>query len=254
MNPTIELQLNHRSIRRFKEQPLTREEVDLLVKVAASASTSSYMQACSIISITDPKLKHELHQIGAQAFGKQEYIRDNGHLFVFVADTARNAEIAEEQGQEPIYQGSADRFLAAVYDATIASQNLVVAAESLGMGVIYLGSILNDTQKVVELLQLPKYTFPVFALAVGYPDQTPDAKPRLPAAITHMENRYVPIRERKAELAEYDQQLSEYYQARGDNARAETFSHMATQYTRSQFAKRPDIAKVIKSQGFLGEI
>ncbi|TCP93256.1 FMN reductase (NADPH) [Cricetibacter osteomyelitidis] len=249
MNQTIQTQLQHRSIRRFKNTPLKKEEIELLIQVAQRAATSSYMQACSVISITDDTLKQALAQISGQP-----YVSENGHLFMFVADTARNAEIARTQGAEPIYQGTTDRFLAGVYDATIACQNMVVAAESLGMGTVYLGSILNDVEKVIELLQLPKLTFPVFALAVGWPDQTPQHKPRLPSAIMHMENRYVPISEQQAALAEYDRELTAYYQSRSDNVRAETFSHMATEYTRSQQAKRTQIAHILRKQGFLSEL
>ena len=66
-------------------------------------------------------------------------------------------------------QGSADRFVSGLTDAVIAAQNVVVAAESLGMGAVYLGSFFNDTAKVVELLNLPKYTYPAIGLAVGWP-------------------------------------------------------------------------------------
>ena len=62
----------------------------------------------------------------------------------------------------------------------IAAQNVVVAAESLGMGTVYLGSILNDNAKLSELLKLPKYVYPAVGLAVGWPDQEPQLKPRLP--------------------------------------------------------------------------
>ncbi|MCP1772267.1 FMN reductase (NADPH) [Neisseria perflava] len=256
MTPIIRQQLQHHSIRRFKDIPLTPEEVETLVNVARHASTSSYMQACSIISITDPDLKEAIYQVGMQngQIGAQDYIRENGHLFVFVADTARNAAIAQMQGVEPVYQGSADRFLAGVYDASIACQNLVIAAESMGLGAVYLGIILNDAQRMVDLLGLPQRTFPVFALAVGWPDQQPDIKPRLPLAITHMENRYVPISERQVELAAYDRELTHYYQHRGGNTRMETFSHLAAGYTSSQQAKRTEIAQVIKNQGFLPEL
>ncbi|MCP1771354.1 hypothetical protein J2T38_000146 [Neisseria perflava] len=169
-------------------------------------------------------------------------------------DTARNAEIARMQGAEPVHQGSADRFLAGVYDATAACQNIVIAAESLGLGAVYLGSILNDVQKVMDLLGLPPLTFPVFALAVGYPDQTPQQKPRLSAQIVHMENRYVPVGERQDALAAYDKALADYYGQRASGSRAETFSHMAAAYTYTQQAKRTVLGKVIRKQGFFTEL
>lgn len=63
MNETIQTQLNHRTIRAFKDQPLTKEEVDLLVEVAQRTASSMYLQAYSIISVTDPELKKALRQL-----------------------------------------------------------------------------------------------------------------------------------------------------------------------------------------------
>ena len=77
MNETIKTQLNHRSIRAFKEQELTKEEVELLVDVARHTATSKFMQAYSIISITDPTLKAAF-----SAISKQPYVENNGHLFL----------------------------------------------------------------------------------------------------------------------------------------------------------------------------
>ena len=183
MNETIKTQLNHRTIRAFKDQPLTKEEVDLLVEVAQRTSTSMYLQAYSIISVTDPELKKALAAVSGQP-----YVATSGHLFVFVVDQRRNTEITKALGQEVGVQGSADRFVSGLTDAVIAAQNVVVAAESLGMGTVYLGSFFNDTAKIVELLNLPKYTYPAIGVAVGWPSQEPQLKPRLPKEVIHMEN------------------------------------------------------------------
>ena len=49
MNETIKTQLNHRTIRAFKDQPLTKEEVDLLVEVAQRTSTSMYYKPIRLL-------------------------------------------------------------------------------------------------------------------------------------------------------------------------------------------------------------
>ena len=160
MNETIKTQLNHRSIRQFKPVALAQEEVNLLVDVARHAPTSNFRQAYSIISITDEKLKEQIAEIA-----NQPYIPNTGHLFVFVVDQRRNTLIAEAKGAKALVQGSPERFISAFSDAMIAAQNMVVAAESLGMGTVYLGSILNDNAKLSELLKLPKYVYPAVGLA-----------------------------------------------------------------------------------------
>ena len=58
----------------------------------------------------------------------------------------------------------------------------VVAAESLGLGTVYIGAMRNDPQRVAELVGLPKQAVVVFGLCVGHPDPAAKAevKPRLP--------------------------------------------------------------------------
>lgn len=79
MNNTIETILNHRSIRSFTDQLLTAEEIDILVKSAQAASTSSYVQAYSIIGVSDPEKKRELSVLA----GNQPYVENNGHFLYF---------------------------------------------------------------------------------------------------------------------------------------------------------------------------
>lgn len=96
MNKTIETILQHRSIRSFTDQRLTEEEIRVLVESAQSASTSSYIQAYSIIGVTDQSKKREL----AALAGNQPYVEKNGHLFVFCADLYRHDKIAGNKGED----------------------------------------------------------------------------------------------------------------------------------------------------------
>ena len=116
MNDMIRTQLNHRSIRAFKEQALTKEEVELLVDVARHTATSKFMQAYSIISITDPTLKAAF-----AAISNQPYVEKNGHLFLFVVDYHRNVQLTKAQDRPAKLQGTADYFIAGLTDATIAA-------------------------------------------------------------------------------------------------------------------------------------
>ena len=246
MNETIKIQLNHRTIRAFEDKPLTKEEVDLLVEVAQRTASSMYLQAYSIISVTDPALKKEL-----AAISRQSYVENNGHLFVFVVDQRRNTEIAKALGKEVGVQGSADRFVSGLTDAVIAAQNVVVAAESLGMGTVYLGSFFNDTAKIVELLNLPKYTYP--AIGLGWPSQEPQLKPRLPKEVIHMENGYRELENPLEELKEYDATVTEYYDLRDANRRVDAFTKQVSTKYHTLGAKRAEMLDVLKAQGFLTE-
>lgn len=170
-NETIASQLAHRTIRAYKDQPLTEEEVTTLMEVARHTATSSFLQSCTILHITDPKVREA---IGA-ASGQPYVGGTKGDLFIFVADLYRNSRIRAEQGVSSEALGSINLFLTAVEDALLAAQNVVVAAESMGLGTVYLGSILADPRPVVKALELPELTFPVLGLLVGHPG--PGARP-----------------------------------------------------------------------------
>ena len=85
MNQVIERMLDHRSIRSFLDKPLTEEQIHTIVECAQSAATSSYVQAYSIIGVSDPEKKAKL----AELAGSQTYVEKSGHVFVFCADLHR---------------------------------------------------------------------------------------------------------------------------------------------------------------------
>ena len=242
MNETIQTQLNHRSIRAFKDQELTKEEVELLVDVARHTATSKFMQAYSIISITDPTLKAAF-----AAISKQPYVENNGHLFLFVVDYHRNVQLTKAQDRPAKLQGTADYFIAGLTDATIAAQNMVVAAESLGMGTVFLGSLHNDAQQIIDLLGLPEYTFP----AVGWPNQEPQLKPRLPKEVMYMENHYQALENPLKDIEAYDEEITGYYDTRDLNNRVDRFSKQVADKMETLPPKRLALLEVIQQQGFL---
>ncbi len=82
--------------------------------------------------------------------------------------------------------GFIELMLIASVDAALVAQNVLVAAESLGLGGVYVGGIRNDPDKMSELLNLPDRVYPVFGLCLGWPDQDPDRKPRLPQSLVFL--------------------------------------------------------------------
>ena len=81
-----------------------------------------------------------------------------------------------------------ENFLVAAVDVAIAAQNAALAAESLGLGMCYIGSIRNNTARVIELLELPRLVFPVVGMTIGWPAAQPMIRPRLPvSAVLHWE-------------------------------------------------------------------
>ncbi|WP_268912252.1 NADPH-dependent oxidoreductase [Lentilactobacillus sp. SPB1-3] len=245
-NSILDLINNHRSIRNFKHQSLSDEEVKTLVTAAKKASTSTFSQQYSIISVTDQEKLKEIDKIT----GNTHWMLSSGHYFVMVADQYRNLKIAERAGADPYILKTADKLLASVFDAGIATENLVLAAESMGMGATIMGSILNDSNKMIGLLDLPKLTFPLLGIAVGYPETIPEIKPRMPETLQHFTNGYQLDDQIGNWLPIYDDQMAKYYASRSTNSRQENFSnHIVSELSRNR-KLRADLLENIVSQGF----
>ena len=175
-NPTIDVLRAHRTIRKFEDTQLGLEERDALFDVARRAPTSSFRQQFSIIHVTDVAKRDALAEVA-----QQPYVgTSKGDLFMFVVDLYRNARIREEAGMDIAPLQRTNLFLAAMEDAVLAAHNMEVAAESMGLGTVYLGSLLRNPARTIELLELPRMTFPILGLLVGRPLQDPPYRPRIP--------------------------------------------------------------------------
>lgn len=246
MNETLQHQLNHRSIRKFKDAPLTAEQLDAIFAAAIQTPTYTFMQAASIIHVTDKDKQKAL-----AAICKQSYVAEAAALFVIVADMNRNVRIAEAQGVPAEGMGRAERFFPTFYDATLMTMNMATAAESMELGCVILGSINNDMQAVIDLLELPAYTFPCLGLAVGVPDQDPALKPRLPREFVVMENRYEPIAEPLTALADYDEIVHQYYDLRDTTKPVDTFTAQMAARIAAVPTAEPSLLEILQRQGFL---
>ena len=222
MNTIIEKILDHRSIRSFEDSPLSEEQIHTIVECAQAASTSSYIQAYSIIGVTDPEKKAKL----AELAGPQSYVEKNGHLFVFCADLYRQDIVSEMEGTDVTESlESTEKFMVACIDAALAAQNAALAAESMDLGICYIGGIRNHLQEVSDILNIPHRVIPLFALVVGYPKNRSDKKPRLPQSNIYHENGY---QEDKQEfinqLGGYNATISDYYEQRTNGKRKDTWT------------------------------
>jgi nitroreductase len=204
----IDLQLRHRSVRRFLPGDVTDEQLRLIVAAAQSGSTSSNLQAWSIIAVRD---RERLLRI-SKALGGHPYIERASVFLIWVADFQRAAQIAGRRGEEVKTLHYLENTLVSFVDAGIAGQNALLAAESLGFGGVFVGSVRNDPDALVDELALPPYTFPIVGIALGVPDPDEPAgtKPRLPQRAVLHEEQYDAEAWRDA-ADEYEQTLADYY-------------------------------------------
>ncbi|EGL20297.1 MULTISPECIES: oxygen-insensitive NADPH nitroreductase [unclassified Paenibacillus] len=241
MNSFIDLLTRHRSIRKFKPDPIPGDQLQAIVASAQMASTSSSVQAYTIIAATDPALKKEL----ARLAGNQAYVEQCGLFLVFCADLNRLRKATEQSGE--VFHQNTESFLVASMDAALAAQNAAIAAESLGLGICYIGGIRNNPDGVAEALKLPELVYPVFGMCVGVPDQEPSLRPRLPQTAVLHENGYQSERSDEG-VRQYDETTRKYYEERTGGKQSVTWSRsMADKYRQPV---RAHLKPFLEKQGF----
>lgn len=208
-NPVIETILSHRSVRSFLPDALSPGTLELLIAAAQSAPSSSNLQAWSVVAVEDAERKRRL----AALAGNQQHIIDAPLFLAFLADTSRLADVASRHAIPSEGLGYLDTFLLAAVDAGLAAQSALIAAESLGLGTVYIGALRNKPEDVARELGLPKGVFALFGLVVGKPDPARPAsvKPRLPQRAVASREQYTPAKE--ADVARYDEAMRTFYSA-----------------------------------------
>ncbi|MCV7421759.1 NADPH-dependent oxidoreductase [Mycobacterium yunnanensis] len=206
-NETIALQLAHRSVRKFTARPVTDEQLAAVVAAAQSAATSSNLQAWSVIAVRDPDRKARL---AALANG-QQFINESSVFLVWVVDLSRARRLADRAGTPLDGTDYLETTIIGFVDTALAAQNAVIAAESLGLGTVYVGAMRNHPEEVAAELALPPRAVAAFGLAIGSPDPSENAgiKPRLPReAVLHREQYRSEVAD--AYLPAYDERLAAY--------------------------------------------
>ncbi|APX73375.1 NADPH-dependent oxidoreductase [Companilactobacillus allii] len=208
-NTITDLLFKHVSVRSFTNEVLPDEVVKKLVTVAQAASTASFQQSYSIIDVVDENLREKV----TQASRNQRFMNQGGRLFIFCADLNRNNQMAKDLGLDVTQTiEGLDATLAGTIDATLAAQNMVIAAESMGLGVCFIGGVRDNIEEVSELLNIPDHVFPVYGLVIGHPkDKLNDIKPRLPFEAVYHKNQYA---DKIDIVRSYNIKTNEYYNKR----------------------------------------
>ncbi len=207
MNQTIELLKKHRSIRKYTDKTISKEIIETIVEAGQYASTSSYVQAYSVIRVNDKSNREKLYTWS----GEQKNVLNAPEFLIFCADLNRVQEACLSHDTH-MSDGFIEWLLIASVDVSLVAQNVMIAAESLGLGGVYVGGIRNEAEKVSEMLNLPDRVYPIFGLCLGYPDQDPETKPRLPLQMILHEESYQVIDQ--VALSEYDELIESYYERR----------------------------------------
>lgn len=181
----LEVLLKRRSIRRFKKKQVQREIVDKLVKAGQRAPTQSGIQSYSFILITDLEIRERI----LKTIEPQECMKQAPIWIIICIDFARPLELFKMLGVEAEF-GEVTKLFTGIIDACLAAENIVIAAESLGLGSVFIGRIWLALKSIAEIINLPKDVLPILLLCIGYPDESPPLRPRWPIGAVLHENLY----------------------------------------------------------------
>ncbi len=242
-NSLIDSLKQHRSIREFLDCAIQDEIFEELMKAGQSAASSSFLQGVTIIRVTDYEIRAALREIS----GGQAYVEKAPEFLVFCADLNRAMRCCEAHGGTPS-EGLTEHFIIATVDAALCAQNVAIAAEAAGLGICYIGAIRNDAARTADLLNLPQQVYPVFGMCIGWPDQNPEVKPRLPLSVVVKENGYSIDGEAEV-IAAYDEEMRSYYATRSANIKIQGWSEQMAGLLGKE--SRLHMLPFLESKGFL---
>lgn len=185
MNDIFKILSSHRSIRKYKSEPIPDDLLNDILTSARQAPTSSNLQAYSIIVVKDSEKKKTL----AHLCGDQPWVESCPVFLAICPDLYRLQQVCELRNYQSNDQ-YIEIFIVAVVDAALVAQNITVAAEASGLGICMIGGIRNNPDKVCELLRLPEKVFPLMGMCLGWPDHKPMIKPRLPEKLVVHHEQY----------------------------------------------------------------
>jgi FMN reductase (NADPH) len=238
LDPRLDVFARHRTVRRYKAQPLEAGHLEQIMYCAQRAPTDATAQMYSFVRLTSPELRSKIATLTNNA-----HMATAAEAFIVCADVHRLQKLLEHRGYE-FGDWSAVAVHFGIGDAVMAGQNLLIAAECLGYQGCWIGGVLSAVEDIVNLLELPPGVLPFAGLTIGVPDEEPPVRPRVQPEIVWHENAYRPL-----DTVDLENALERMapITARGDWAQtlSRYFASGGTMETREVALRR-----VLESQGF----
>lgn len=249
VHATLATLLSHRSVRSYAPRSVSKQTLDLMIAAAQSASTSSNLQTWSVVAVEDAATKDRL----AKLAGDQRHIRECPLFLVWLADLARLDAVGERRQLPRAGLDYLELLMVGVIDATLAAQNAAVAAEAMGLGLVYIGGMRNQPEAVAEVLGLPPRTAAVFGMCVGYPDASRPAsmKPRLPSSAVLHHGRYR-AEANQQPVDQYVDTMAHFYAEQGMKTNGDWAEHSLNRVRGPEaLSGREHLAEALRKRRFL---
>lgn len=240
---------NRKSIRKYSSREVSSQLLTSLLKDAERTPTMGNLQLYSVVVTRDEEMKAKL----APAHFNQPMVTGAPVVLTFCADFRRTTLWAEDRKADPGYDNFLS-FINATTDTLLYCQTFCNLAEESGLGSCFLGTTVYLPQLIIDTLKLPRLTFPVATITLGWPDEDPAQSDRLPVdAIIHEEtyNDYTP--EMIDKFYAYKESLAEnkhFVEINHKETLAQVFTDL--RYTRKDNeAMSEGMMKALKNQGFI---
>jgi len=240
----IDVMHGHYSCRSFSAEPVNEDLLEALIEAGTRASTSSNMQAYTVISVTEPDLKAHMAKLCAD----QKHIHQSAVFLAFCADLYRLKLCVQMHDVEEVELGLAEATVVAIVDTALFMENVAVAAESVGLGICMIGALRNRPFEVREALFLPKHVFPLAGMCLGWPAERHEPKPRLPLDAVWHRDRYRSDQELVSLIEAYDGIISAFYEGQGMHPKDPRWSSVIARRV-ADMSARTDVGRLLHEQG-----
>lgn len=182
---TIRLLHERASLRDFTDQPVTEEVMRQLLTAGTHSATGGNLQPYSIIVVRDEERRRKMSEWCEQSFMAKAPV----HL-LFCLDLRRLERWAELEGAPFTARASLRHFWIGFQDTIICAQSICTAADAIGMGSVYIGTVIDLVGPTREMFSLPRGVMPVVLLCLGYPRVTPKPRKKLEQSVVAHEEVY----------------------------------------------------------------
>jgi len=200
-NPTIEEMLARRSIRKYESRMPDDDVIEAVVRAGQQAPFAGQLGSVLLKRRPDVDETEAGAPRAPRSAAPPSGIPWNAPLLFTICIDMHRMELVMGRRGWRTRSHDLTMLLFGVQDAILMAENMVMAAESLGMGSCFLGGAPFRADRIVDEYSLPKRVFPVVQLTMGYPAENPPPRPRYPLAFHLFEGSYPKFTDEQVDAA-----------------------------------------------------
>jgi nitroreductase len=247
-NETMKLLFARASCRSFSDRDVPADVLRMVLEAGTHAPTGGNLQPYSIIKIENLETRRKFAELCGQKFIGEAPVN-----LIFCVDQRRLERWAELETAPFTATSSFRHFWVSFQDTVMCAQNICTAADSVGLGSVYIGTVLEIMPVLREMLQLPRGVFPVVLLCLGYPKMKTTPRKKLGTDVIVHDEKY-----HEMEDSELLEAFKEKYSGQDDRRiditeeRINTISEVCKKVRSEDFARR--CLEKIKQNGYINSV